>query len=71
MTRQRDKFPTRIQSVLIVEGVKTIGQIREISDEVLLSYQDFGSGSVAYRRQKLGLPSYDGVRPSGLKGTRT
>lgn len=65
------RFPTRIENVLIVQGLKTIGQIRKTSDEVLLSYQDFGEGSVAYLRQTLGLPSNDGVRPVNPKGTRS
>jgi hypothetical protein len=34
---------------------------------MLLSFQDLGPGSVAHLRETLGLPSTDGVRPSGKK----
>jgi hypothetical protein len=33
----------------------------------LLSFQDFGKGSLDYLRETLGLPSTDGVRPLGKK----
>ena len=35
----------------------------EASEATLLGLQDFGPGSVAQLREKLGLPSRDGVRP--------
>jgi hypothetical protein len=41
--------------------------VREISDEELLTFPDFGKASVAYLRETLGLPSTDGVRPLGKK----
>jgi DNA-directed RNA polymerase alpha subunit len=56
-------FPTRILNVLTHAGLKTVGQVRETSDEVLISLPDFGRGSVAHLRETLGLPSCDGVRP--------
>jgi hypothetical protein len=34
--------------------VKTVGEIREASDAMLLSLQDLGKGSVAQLREKLG-----------------
>ncbi len=61
------EFPARIRNVLATAGLNTVGEVREISDETLLSFQDFGKGSLAYLRETLGLPSTDGVRPSGKK----
>jgi hypothetical protein len=49
--------------------LKTVGEIREASDAMLLSLQDLGKGSVADLRETLGLPSTDGVRPLGKKPT--
>jgi hypothetical protein len=59
----RVRFSTRIRNVLDAAGLKTVGEVREISDDTLLSFQDFGEGSVALIRETLGLPSCDGVRP--------
>jgi DNA-directed RNA polymerase alpha subunit len=61
------ELPTRIRNVLAAEGLKTVGDIREASDAMLLSLQDLGKGSVAHLRETLGLPSTDGVRPLGKK----
>jgi DNA-directed RNA polymerase alpha subunit len=61
------RFATRIRNALNAAGLKTVGEIRETSDEILLSFQDLGQGSVAHLRETLGLPSTDGVRPSGKK----
>jgi hypothetical protein len=36
-------------------------------DDVLLSFQDLGKGSLTYLRETLRLPSTGGVRPSGKK----
>ncbi len=63
------EFPSRIRNVLVAAGVQTVGDVRETSDEALLSFQDFGKGSVAHLRETLGLPSTDGVRPLGKKPT--
>jgi DNA-directed RNA polymerase alpha subunit len=60
-------FATRIRNVLVASGLKTVGEVREISDETLLSFQDFGKVSVGHLRETLGLPSTDGVRPAGKK----
>jgi len=57
------RFATRIRKALHAAGMKTIGDVREISDAALLSLPDFGSGSLSYLREALGLPSTDGVRP--------
>ena len=61
------RFSTRIRKALKADGIKTIGQVREAPDGMLLSFQNLGPGSVAYLRKTLGLPSTDGVRPSGKK----
>ena len=41
--------------------MKTIGEVRETSDDRLLSLPDLGSGPIAYLRET------DGVRPLGKK----
>ena len=63
------EFPARIRNVLAAAGLKTVGEVRDTSDEILLSFQDLGKGSVAHLRETLGLPSTDGVRPLGKKPT--
>jgi len=63
------RFSTRVRSALTTAGVKTVGEIREASDAMLLSLQDLGKGSVAHLRETLGLPSTDGVRPFGQNAT--
>jgi DNA-directed RNA polymerase alpha subunit len=50
----RVRFPARIQNVLVAAGLKTVGEVRETSDETLLSFQDFGKGSVARLRETQG-----------------
>jgi DNA-directed RNA polymerase alpha subunit len=64
---ERVIFSTRIQNTLRAAGLKTVGEVREISDETMISLPDFGRGSLTDLREKLGLPSTDGVRPSGKK----
>ena len=61
---ERLNMAPRIQRVLKIEGLKTVGEVRETSDDVLLSFQNLGIGSVSYLRETLGLPSCDGVRPA-------
>jgi DNA-directed RNA polymerase alpha subunit len=56
------EFPARIRTVLALAGLETVGEVRETSDEILLSFQDIGKASVAHLRETLGLPSTDGVR---------
>jgi DNA-directed RNA polymerase alpha subunit len=63
------EFPARIRNVLAAAGLETVGEVREISDETLLSFQDLGKGSLVHLRETLGLPSTDGVRPLGKKPT--
>jgi DNA-directed RNA polymerase alpha subunit len=66
---ERVLFSTRIQNALRAADLKTVGEVREISDETLISLPDFGKGSLSNLRMKLGLPSTDGVRP--ISKTRT
>jgi len=57
------RFPTGIRNVLAAAGLRTVGEVREISDETLLSFQDLEQSSVDHLRRILGLASCDGVRP--------
>jgi hypothetical protein len=41
---------------------RPVGEIRETSDDTMVTFQDFGLKSVAFLRDKLSLPSKDGVR---------
>jgi hypothetical protein len=59
----RLQFATRIQNVLSGAGLRTVGEVREASDDMLLSLPDLGPASVTHLRETLGLPSTDGVRP--------
>ena len=61
------RFPTRIKDALFAAGLKTVGEVREMSDDALLSLPDLGKASIAHLRETLGLPSTDGVRPLGKK----
>ena len=61
------KFPARILNALTAAGLRTVGEVREASDDMLLSLPDLGHGSVTHLRETLGLPSRDGVRPLGKK----
>lgn len=63
------RFSARIRNALGASGMKTIGELREMSDSTLLSLQDLGPGSLTHLRETLGLPSTDGVRPKPTKRT--
>ena len=71
---EKVRFSARIRNAISATGWKTVGEIREASDETLLSLQDLGKGSVAHLRETLGLPSTDtstdGVRPGGNRGAQ-
>jgi DNA-directed RNA polymerase alpha subunit len=56
------RFPTRIRNVLAAAGLKTVGDVRETTDETLLSLQDLGRFRSNTFERPLGLPSRDGVR---------
>jgi DNA-directed RNA polymerase alpha subunit len=47
-------LPTRIQNVLALNGVETVGELREMRETTLLTFQDFGYRSIAYLRERLG-----------------
>ena len=59
----RVRLSTRIHNVLADAGLNTVGEVRETTDETLLSLQDLGPDSFTHLRKTLGLPSTDGVRP--------
>jgi DNA-directed RNA polymerase alpha subunit len=52
----RVHFPNRSQNVLSGAGLRTVGEVREASDDMLLRLPDLGKGSVTHLRQTLGLP---------------
>jgi hypothetical protein len=58
-------FPDRIKDALFAAGIKTVGEVREMSDEALVALPDIGDISLAFLRETLGLPSTAGVRPTG------
>ena len=60
------RLSTRMRNALKTGDLKTVGEIREASDAMLLSTQNLGKASVAYLRQSLGLRSTGGVRPDKL-----
>jgi DNA-directed RNA polymerase alpha subunit len=63
------RFATRIRKALHAAGMKTIGDMLELSDAALLSLPDLGRGSLSYLREALRLPSADGMRPKIKKPT--
>ena len=60
-------FPRRILNAFSYAGLKTVGDVRDAPESMLLSFPDMGPKSVAHLRETLGLPSSDGVRPVGPK----
>ena len=60
------RFPDRIKDALFAAGIKTVGTVRETSDQALLALPDIGDVSLAFLRDKLGLPS-TAARPPGKK----
>ena len=67
MPIERVIFSTRIQNALRAADLKTVGEVREVSDETVISLPDFGTRLLAALREKLGLPSTDGMRPISKK----
>jgi hypothetical protein len=57
----RIRFPARIRNVLAVEKLKTVGEIREASDKMLMTLPDLGRGSVVYLRETLGRRDREGL----------
>jgi DNA-directed RNA polymerase alpha subunit len=65
---ERVPFSTRIQNALRASAdLKTVGEVREMSDETLISLPGLGKGLLAAVRGKLGLSSTDGVSPVSKK----
>jgi DNA-directed RNA polymerase alpha subunit len=56
------EFPASIRQVLSAASLKTVEEVREISDEALLTLPDFGKASISHLRETLGLSSAEGVR---------
>ncbi|MDH2346103.1 DNA-directed RNA polymerase subunit alpha C-terminal domain-containing protein [Bradyrhizobium sp. SSUT77] len=50
---ERVLFSTMSQNALRAADLKTVGEVREISDETLIN---FGKGALSDLRKKLGLP---------------
>lgn len=63
MSIREVRFPTQIRDALLAAGLKTVGQVRTISDEALLALPDFGTASVKHLRDTLGLPPTDAAGP--------
>lgn len=63
------KLPTRIRNALVGGGARTVGEVREMPDATLLSFQDLGTESVSYIRKMFGLPSSQGLHPNSKRGT--
>jgi DNA-directed RNA polymerase alpha subunit len=57
------RFSTRIKNALNAAGVKTVGEIRQVSDATLLSFQDLGASSIARLRKTVG-PAPKGKKPT-------
>ena len=47
-------MPTRIRNAFKFHGLRTVGDARETSDATLLSFQDFGQGSLNFCREVFG-----------------
>jgi DNA-directed RNA polymerase alpha subunit len=63
------QFPTLINNALFAAGMKTVGEVREMSDEALLSLPDFGKASVA-QDPSTNITSGTTSKPSRWKTTR-
>jgi hypothetical protein len=56
------ELPPKVQQALIGAGLRTVGDVREASDAIILQIHDLGESSLALLRKTLGLPSSMGVR---------
>ena len=69
------RLPTRIRNAVKFAGLKTIGDLRETTDETFASIPNLGPGSVKWlraqlseRRQKRGPNETDGTSPEVTAG---
>jgi len=63
------RLAARMREALCAEGLKTVGEIREKSDEQLLTIRGLGSGSIAHLRASLGVVSVRVVRQAESSDT--
>lgn len=47
-------LPTRIRNALALEGVKTVGEVLDMADDDLRSFQNLGASSIRHLRRLLG-----------------
>ena len=52
---ERVRFPTRIRNLLDAAGLKTVGDVREISDDTLVCTENLSSGVVVVKSAKDGV----------------
>ncbi|WP_083926428.1 DNA-directed RNA polymerase subunit alpha C-terminal domain-containing protein [Bradyrhizobium sp. WSM4349] len=55
-------LPSRLRNALEIEGVKTVGEVRNMADADLLSFQNLGAASVRHLRQLFGASRSDPPR---------
>jgi hypothetical protein len=64
MPIEKLQLTTRVYRALSVEGIKTVGEIREKSDGDLLSFQNLGKRSIEHLRITLGRRPADNTNSS-------
>jgi DNA-directed RNA polymerase alpha subunit len=64
MPIEKLQLTTRVYRALSVEGIKTVGEIREKSDGYLLSFQNLGKRSIEHLRITLGRRPADNANSS-------
>ncbi|MCK1289045.1 hypothetical protein IVB41_34695 [Bradyrhizobium sp. 44] len=52
-------LPPRLRNALKIEGVETVGEVRNMADADLLSFQNLGAASVRHLRQLFGASRSD------------
>jgi len=48
------RLPTRIRNAVNYAGIKTVGELRETTDESLVSIPNLGNGSIKWLRKRVG-----------------
>lgn len=51
---QMVRLPTRIRNAMAYAGIRTIGELRETTDESLVSIPNLGPGSIEWLRKRVG-----------------